>query len=93
MALRRYAMFKSAPSNLFACPGVLEWSHRDTRDAVDQITTLGFGCVNFAGMYDVVNVRLEHAGNFGDSLCFRCLCPGDELFFDPGFRYGVAKAT
>ena len=97
VALRRYAMFKSAPSNLFACPGVLEWSHRDARDAVDQITTLGFGWrVNFAGMYDVVNVRLEHAGNFGDSLCFRCLCPvnpGDELLFDPGFHNGVTSAT
>ena len=31
VALRRYAMFKSAPSNLFACPGVHHMSFEISR--------------------------------------------------------------
>ena len=68
---------------------------RDNVDVDGRKRFLEFGWrVNFAGPGDVVNVRLEHGGDYGDSLCFCTrilLNPREELLFEPSFRHGLVR--
>ena len=91
----RYAMCKSVRPCLLVCPGADEWKMRDKVDVDGRKSFLGFGWrVNFAGPGDVVNVRLEHGGDYGDSLCFCTripINPREELLFEPSFQHGLVR--